>query len=71
MKYIAYIGSWNHFVFVFVIVIFVSFRLGQCHHQKIYDLYGLEHYTVEINLDVTMETTNKRTSEVLLSQWTL
>ena len=31
--------------------------------QKIYDLYGLEHYTVEINLDVTMETTNKRTSE--------
>ena len=37
--------------------------------QKIYDLYGLEHHTVEINGDVTMD---EQTSEDRpLSQWTL
>ena len=50
------------------ICLFVSLRLGQCHHQmisfqKIYGSYGLEHHTVELNGDFTMEmdgrTTNK------------
>ena len=41
--------------------LFVSIRLGHCHHQmisfqKIYGLYGLKHHTMEINGDVTMET---------------
>ena len=48
------------------ICLFVSLRLGQCHHQmisfqKIYGLYGLKHQTMEINGDVTMET-NKQTT---------
>ena len=39
--------------------LFVSVRLGQCHHQmisfqKIYGLHGLEHHTMEINGDVTL-----------------
>ena len=47
--------------------IFISLCLGHCHHQtisfqKIYDLYGLEHHTVEINGDVTMQT-DEQTSE--------
>ena len=49
--------------------LFVSIRLGHCHHQmisfqKIYGLYGLKHHSMEINGDVTMETneqTNKQT----------
>ena len=66
-KNIAYIGSSKHFVFVCVsvsylclcICLFVSLRIGQCHHQmisfqKIYGLHGLEHHTVEINGDVTL-----------------
>ena len=47
--------------------LFVSIRLGHCHHQmisfqKIYGLYGLKHHTMEINGDVTMET-NEQQSE--------
>ena len=43
------------------ICLFVTLRLSHYHHQmisfqKIYGLYGLEHHTVEINGDVTMET---------------
>ena len=50
------------------ICLFGSLRLGQCHHQlisfqKIYDLYGLEHHTMEINGDVTMVTNNKQTNK--------
>ena len=52
LKNIAYIESWNHFVFVFVCVcvclclcicLFVSLRLGHCHHQMIsfQKIYGL------------------------------
>ena len=47
--------------------LFVSIRLGHCHHQmisfqKIYGLYGLKNHTMEINGDVTMET-NKQPDE--------
>ena len=49
-------------VFVFGFCIFVSLRLGQCHHQmisfqKIYGLYSLKHHAVEINGNVTLEDT--------------
>ena len=48
--------------------LFVSIRLGHCHHQvisfqKIYGLYGLKHHTMEINGDVTMERTNDKQTE--------
>ena len=74
LKSIAYIGSTFYLSFsVYVcfclcICLFVSIRLGHCHHQmisfqKIYGLYGLKHHSMEINGDVTMETneqTNKK-----------
>ena len=45
--------------------LFVSLHLGHCHHhmisfRKIYGLDGLKHHTMEINGDVTMETTNEQ-----------
>ena len=48
--------------------LFVSIRLGHCHHQmisfqKIYGLYGLKHHSMEINGDVTMETNEQPESE--------
>ena len=73
-KNIAYIGSWKHFVFVFVCA-YVSLSLhlsfskpavmsSPLHQiisfQKIYGLYGLKHHTMEINGDVTMETNDER-----------
>ena len=61
-KYIIHLGlgsTWYLSLSVSVcFCIFVSLCLGHCHHQmigfqKIYDLYGPEHHTVEINGDVT------------------
>ena len=38
--------------------------------QKIYGLYGLKHHTMEINGDVTMETTNNKVKTVLVNKST-
>ena len=35
-----------------------SLIVGVTSFQKIYGLYGLKHHTMDINGDVTMETTN-------------
>ena len=56
-------------------IISVRFSLNSFCFQKIHGLYGLEHHTVEINGDVTMQT-DKRMNEQkvnieLLSQWTV
>ena len=53
--------------------LFVSIRLGHCHHhmisfQKLYGLYGLKHHTMEINGDVIMETNERMESENRASQ---
>ena len=58
LKNIAYIGSWKHFVLVFVCVCeSLSFFMSSSWQLSLPDdeiseniwLHGLEHYTVEIN----------------------
>ena len=75
---IAYIGSWKHFVSVFVCVcvslyLYLSFCMSWSRSLSSPD-DKLEHHTVEINGDVTMRTDgrpNKQMNIELVSQWTL
>ena len=62
-NFIAYTGSWKHFVFVCVWVwVSMSLYLSFCvssspsmssPDDKLSEIYGLEHHMVEINGDVT------------------